>query len=43
METVGAVLMIGHFVVSTQCFTSDQFKKMMERQQGVQPGGKPVE
>jgi len=85
-EGVGAVLMIGHFVISifsvqlgnpviyslpfttmeqcqqyqqympqqpikmdlewshttkSQCFTADQFKKMMQRQAGQQPGGKP--
>ena len=84
--TVGAVLMIGHFVISifsvqlgnpviyslpfttmeqcqqyqqympqqpikmdlewshttkSQCFTADQFKKMMQRQAGQQPGCKP--
>jgi|TARA_B110000037_G_scaffold158869_1_gene179254 hypothetical protein len=84
--TVGAVLMIGHFVVSifnvqlgnpviyslpfttmeqcqqyqkympqepikidlewshatrSQCFTKAEFQKMMQRQAGQQPGGKP--
>ena len=88
MEQVGAVLMIGHFIVSifnvqlgnpviyslpfstmeqcetynnympkepikldlewqhhtrSQCFTAEQFKEMMARQQGRQPSGKPVE
>jgi len=88
MEQVGAVLMIGHFIVSifnvqlgnpviyslpfstmeqcevynnympkepikldlewqhhtrSQCFTAEQFKEMMDRQQGRQPSGKPVE
>jgi len=84
--TVGAVLMVGHFVVSifnvqlgnpviyslpfttmaicqqyqsympqepikidlewshttrSQCFTAEEFNKMMQRQAGQQPGGKP--
>jgi hypothetical protein len=87
-EGVGAVLMIGHFIVSifnvqlgqpviysmpfdsmksceyyanmmpkeakidiewkhitrSQCFTTAQFKKMMEQRNGItNPGGKPVE
>ena len=87
-ESVGAVLMIGHFIVSifqvqlgnpviyslpfktmeqcevyngympkqpiqldlewthhtrSQCFTAEEFRKMMARQQGAAPGGRPVE
>ena len=27
----------------SQCFTAEEFRKMMARQQGAAPGGRPVE